>query len=134
MPLTRKNIFWKCWIWSIACGILFAIIFWLISDAGGLLHLYYGGGVFLYLLFGFSIVGSYIGAGTVGWRIADKYYHHSVKRFMKQYGLYSMVSLVILVAIVYSPVPFLVLLWSILAPFCVLAALPKTSSPAPKKV
>jgi hypothetical protein len=134
MHHTRKNIFWKCWIWSIAGGILFATVFWLLSDVGDLFHLYYGGGIFLYILFGFSILGSYIGAGIVGWRIADKYYHHAVKRFMKQYRLYSIFSLIVLGAVIYSPAPYLGFLWSILAPFCALTALSKTSSPSPKKV
>ncbi|HSX08461.1 MAG TPA: hypothetical protein VLG11_06235 [Candidatus Saccharimonadales bacterium] len=128
MTLTKKDIFWKSWFWSIICGILVALIFWLISDIGSLFHGANGGGVFINLLIVFSIVGSYIGAGVVGWRIADKYHHARVRQIVRRYALYAFLSFVLLVGIVYSPVSLLAILWSFLAPLCVLFSLrPKKS-------
>ncbi len=133
MNFTRKEIFWKCWIWSMAIGILLATVFWIASSIIGFFNQEIGAAAFLYLLFGFSIIGSYIGAGFVGWRITDKYHHHFVKQFIKRYEAYSLASLIILAGIILSPMPYLGLLWSVLAPFCVLAALSKLSSLLPKK-
>lgn len=134
MRHTRHEIFWKCWIWSMIGGILFATLFWIFSGIGNSFHLNFGGSIFLYLLFGISVVGSYFGAGLVGWRLTDRYYHQSVRYFIKHYEWYSMLSLVILAAVIYSPIPFLAFLWCVLAPFCVLISLPKTLKPISVKV
>ena len=127
MKLTNKEIFWKCWLWSIIGGIVVAVLFWMISGIGNLFHGTYGGTIFIDLLLGLSIVGAYGGAGLVGWRIADKYYHDVVKQFLKRYLWYSAGSFVVLVGVVYSPASFLAILWSLLAPFCVIWALNKTT-------
>ncbi|MGD0283983.1 MAG: hypothetical protein ABSB12_00060 [Candidatus Saccharimonadales bacterium] len=115
-------------------GILFATLFWVFSGIGNSFHLDIGGSIFLYLLFGISVVGTYFGAGIVGWRLTDRYYHPSVKYFIKRYELYSALSLAILAVVIYSPIPFLAFLWCILAPFCVLMALPKSSKPVSVKI
>jgi hypothetical protein len=125
MHLTNKEIFWKCWLWSIISGIIVAGLFWMLSGIGSLFHGENGGNVFLDLLLSLSLLGSYFGAGFVGWRIVDKYYHGAVRRFMKRYLLYSFISFAVLIAIIYSPLSILALLWSVLAPWCVITALNK---------
>ena len=130
MHLTTKDIFWKCWLWSIIGGIIVALLFWIISGIGNVFRGANGGTIFIDLLLGLSIVGSYLGAGVVGWRIADKYYHSGVAIFKKRYTQYSLVSFIVLIAVVYSPASFLALLWSFLAPYCVVRALGKTKRAA----
>jgi hypothetical protein len=86
-------------------------------------HWIYKRANFVDMLILFSIAGSYFGAGYVGWRIAEKYYNDHEKYFVKRYLRYSVVSFLLLVAITYSPLSFLGLLWSLAAPLCVLQAL-----------
>ena len=81
------------------------------------------GDLFFDLLIIFGIVGAYFGAGLVGWRIADKYYHAKEKQFRSRYIRYSLITFVALIAITYSPLSILGLLWSFVAPFCVVKAL-----------
>lgn len=123
---TNKDIFLKCWLWSVISGVTIAILFWLISDVGGFFHDVNGGTIFTDLLIGFSVVGSYLGAGYVGWRIADIYYTNIVKQFLTRYKHYCLYSFIALVAIIYSPLSILALFWSVLAPYCVLIALSKS--------
>ena len=125
MHLSNNDIFWKCWLWSIVGGILVALLFWMIVSVGNLFRGAEGGTIFIDLLLGLSIVGSYFGAGVVGWRIADKYYHGSVPIFLRRYVWYGSLSFVVLVGVIYSPASFLALLWSFLAPLCVISALSK---------
>jgi len=125
MHLTKSNIFWKCWLWSIICGIIVAMLFWIISGIGNLFHGPNGGTIFIDLLLSFSIAGCYFGAGYVGSRIATKYYNDTDRRFAKRYVLYSIISFALLVGVVYSPVSFLGILWSLIAPLCVIGALAK---------
>lgn len=126
MHLTNKEIFWKCWLWSIISGIIVAALFWVLSGIGSLFRGENGGNVFLDLLLSLSLFGSYFGAGFVGWRIVDKYYHSTTRRFVKRYILYSFITFVILVGVIYSPLSILALAWSLLAPWCVIMALNKT--------
>jgi hypothetical protein len=130
MYMTRKEIFLKCWFWSVITGVLVATIFWIVTDVGGFFHYAYGGAIFIDLLVGLSVVGSYVGAGYIGWRIVDKHYHKSVKYFIKRYEKYSLLSFIILIAVIYSPLSILGFLWSVLAPYCVIAALSKTKKTA----
>lgn len=132
MYLTKSNIFWKCWLWSVICGIITAALFWAITSFGNFFHGPYGGTVFIDLLLSLSIAGCYFGAGYVGARIANKYYHDTEKRFIKRYFWYSLLSFIVLVAVVYSPVSFLGILWSLIAPLCVLAALSKIEQQSPR--
>jgi hypothetical protein len=126
MHLTNKEIFWKCWLWSTIGGIIVAALFWMLSGIGNLFHGENGGNVFLDLLLTLCLFGSYFGAGFVGWRIVDKYYHGAVRRFVRRYALYSLLSFVLLVGVIYSPLSILALLWSVLAPWCVVTALNRT--------
>ena len=125
MHHTNKDIFWKCWLWSAICGAVVAVLFWFISDIGSLFHGKYGGTVFIDLLLGLSVLGSYFGAGFVGWRIVDRYYPSTVKAFLKSYKRYSLFSFILLVAIIYSPLSILAIFWSVLAPYCVIVSLSK---------
>lgn len=120
MHHTKSDIFWKCWLWSAIFGIIMAALYAFISDIG---PRWMSAGDFFGLLTIFGIIGAYFGAGLVGWRIADKYYHAYEKRFIKRYIQYSIITFMLLVAITYSPVSFLGLLWSVVAPLCVLRAL-----------
>ncbi len=85
----------------------------------------YKGASFVDLLILFSIAGSYFGAGYVGWRIAVKYYYCYDNRYIKYYMRYSLLSFVLLIVIIYTPLSFLGLLWSVIAPLCVLQSLSK---------
>ncbi len=126
MKLTNRAIFWKCWLWSVISGVVVASLFWMICNIGNFFRGSEGGTIFITILLILSIVGSYIGAGVVGWRITDKYYHSTVKPFLKRYTWYSIGSFILLVAVVYSPAAFLALLWSLLAPLCVVLAINRT--------
>lgn len=123
MHLSNKDIFKKSWLWSVICGIIVAILYWLIATITPLFNWIYDFIPFFDLLILFSLAGSYFGAGYVGWRIADKYYHDTEKRFVRRYVVYSILTFILLVAIAYSPLSILGLLWSLIAPFCVLQAL-----------
>ncbi len=132
MPHTKSDIFWKCWLWSAICGILAAIAFWFLSSIGNVFHWDYGGAAFIDLLIISSIAGAYFGAGYVGSRIAHKYYGDHDGKFVKRYLRYSLITFVVLVAVAYSPLSFLALLWSFVAPYSVLKTLDYLQ-PTPKK-
>lgn len=104
-------------------GCIVAVIFWIISDYINIFHEQYGGTIFIDMLAGLSILGSYLGAGYVGWRVVDKYYHAAAKHFIRKYKKYSLFSFLLLVIVIYSPLSILAFLWSILAPYCVVMAL-----------
>jgi hypothetical protein len=93
------------------------------------------GGLFFDILIGLSGFGSYFGAGFVGWRIADKYYFVYEKLFVRRYIRNSVLTFLLLIAVVFSPLSFLGLFWSFIPPFCVLWALNYTKDRAkpPKK-
>lgn len=118
---TKSDIFWKCWLWSAIFGSVIAGLYAFISGIGP--HWLSAGGLFFDLLIIFGIMGAYFGAGLVGWRIADKYFHTYEKQFIRRYAKYSLITFVLLVGITYSPVSILGLLWSFVAPFGVLWAL-----------
>lgn len=124
MPHTRKDIFFKCWLWSVVGGLIVAAIFYTLADlTNAFHHIAHGGTIFIDLLMGLGIVGSYASAGYIGWRIVDKYYHGTVTIFLKRYKIYSAISLLLLVGLIYSPFSPLGFLWSVLAPCCVLLSL-----------
>lgn len=124
MHLTKSEIFKKSWIWSIICGLSVGSFFWFITSLGNWFSILVRDTVAFFDVFiVLSIAGCYFGAGYVGWRIADKYYHDKERRFIKRYVKYSILSFLLLVAIVYSPLAFLGLLWSLAAPYCVVQAL-----------
>lgn len=129
---TTKDVFWKCWLWSIICSAVLVCIFWAICDLFNILHGKLGNTIFVDLLLGLSFIGSYVGAGFVGWRIVDNYYHDAVKRYLSRYKLYSVIGLILLIGIMYSPFPALALFWSILAPFCVVLAISDAKKPKKK--
>ncbi|HSW75010.1 MAG TPA: hypothetical protein VLG16_04015 [Candidatus Saccharimonadales bacterium] len=133
MHLTKSEIFWKCWLWGNICGIITAIIFWFISSVGNVFHFAYGGTAFIDLLIIAGIAGAYFGSGYIGNRIAVKYYHDQTGRFKKTYVRYSIYTFIVLVAITYSPVSFLSLLWSFIAPFCTIQALAQFMQKKPAK-
>ena len=121
MHHTKSDIFWKCWLWSAIFGITTASLYAFISNIGP--RWLSAGGLFFDLLIIFGIFGTYFGAGLVGWRIADKYFHTYERQFIKRYIQLSALTFAGLVAIAYSPLSFLGLFWSLVAPFCVLWAL-----------
>ncbi len=125
MHLSKSDIFWKSWWWSIVCGAIVGIFFYTVTNINGLFHWPYGGATFIDLLILLSIAGSYLGAGYIGERIATKYYGDHERRYLYYYLRYSVVSFLALVAITYSPLSFLGLLWSFVAPTTVLLALGK---------
>lgn len=121
MHHTKSDIFWKSWLWAAIFGIIVACIYAFISDIGP--RWLSAGGRFFDLLILLGIFGAYFGAGLVGWRIADKYFHAYEKIFIKRYIRYSILTFILLVGITYSPLALLGLLWSVVPPFCVLRAL-----------
>ena len=130
--LTQKEIFWKCWWWSIISGVVVAMLFWMLSGIGSLFRGDNGGNVFLDLLLALSIFGSDFGAGFVGWRIVDKYYPNLARRFVRRYTMYCLGSFVLLVGVIFSPLSILALLWSFLAPYCVTLSLRNVKVPMAK--
>lgn len=125
MHLSKSDIFWKCWWWSLVCGAALGMVFYALTSFIPLFRWPYGGATFINLLITLSIAGSYFGAGYIGWRIADKYYGNPDNRFTIYYIRYSLITFVILVAVTYSPLSFLGLLWSLVAPASALIALGK---------
>lgn len=119
MHLTKSDIFWKCWWWSLIFGAIVGLFFYAVT---GLFNWDYPGTTFIDLLISLSIIGCYVGAGYVGWRISIKYYHVSQK-FIKRYRQYSIITFILLIAVVYSPLSFLGVLWSFIPPFGVLQTL-----------
>jgi hypothetical protein len=126
MPHSRKDIFIKCWIWSIVSSMLTAAAFWLLTSFGNIFRWEYGGTVFMDLLVGLSVVGGYVGAGYIGWSLVDKYYPGNAKFFLREYRKYSIYSFLGFIAITFTPLSILGLLWSIMAPACVLMVLAKS--------
>lgn len=116
MHLSKSDIFWKSWWWSLVFGAIVATLFYAIT---GLFRWDYVGISFFDLFIVFSIFGCYFGAGYVGWRISIKYYHVS-QAFIKRYRQYSIITFILLVVLAYSPLSFLGVLWSFVPPFCVL--------------
>lgn len=123
MRPTKSDIFWKCWWWSAVCGTVVAIFFYTITNIDGLFHWSYGGATFINLLVLLSFTGCYFGAGYVGWRFAEKYYYDPADSYLKRYIRYSILTFLLLVAVAYSPLSFLGVLWSLVAPGCVLLTL-----------
>ena len=119
MHLSSSDIFWKSWWWSLVFGACVGIFFYAVTAP---FHWSYGGASFVDLLIAASIAGCYFGAGYVGWRISYKYYHVS-DAFIKRYRQYGLLTFILLVAITYSPLSFLGVLWSFIPPFCVLQTL-----------
>lgn len=120
--MTKSDIFWKCWWWSAVSGAGVAILFLIITAIpvfSGLFRVL----PFVDSLVILSVVGCYFGAGYVGSRIAAKYYSNSHGRYVRRYVRFSVISLVILVALAFSPLSFLMILWSFIAPYCVLLTL-----------
>lgn len=120
MHHSKSDIFWKCWLWAAIFGSILAGFYAFVSNVG---PRWLSGGDFFAIMIIFGIIGSYFGAGLVGWRIADKYFHAYEQTFRKRYITYSIITLVLLIAVSYSPLSILGLLWSFVAPFCVLQAL-----------
>lgn len=118
---TKSDIFWKCWLWAAIFGSIVAGFYAFVSGIGP--RWLSAGGLFFDLLIIFGIAGAYFGAGLVGWRIADKYFHAYEKVFIRRYIRYGLITFVALVGITYSPVSFLGLLWSFVPPLGVLWAL-----------
>jgi hypothetical protein len=126
MPHSRKDVFIKCWIWSVISSMVTAATFWLLTSFGSLFQWEYGGTVFMDLLVGLSVIGGYVGAGYIGWSLVDKYYPGNAHHFLQQYRTYSILSFLGFVAITFSPFSILGFLWSAIAPACVLVALAKS--------
>jgi hypothetical protein len=123
MTLTSNAIYSKCLLWSIIGGAFVAVVFWFIANIGGFFNGH--GYAFLSGLLYASMVGEYLGAGLVGWRIVDKYFNHHMKKYMKKYIQIAIISMLIGIALVYTPVTLvssIVLLWFFVAPVCVLIA------------
>ena len=133
MRLTKSDIFWKSWWWSAACGASVAIAFLIITSVPVFDWLFKLVS-FVDVLVALSIIGCYFGAGYVGSRIAVKYYNDHERRYARRYIRFSIFSFILLIAVAFSPVSFLMILWSLIAPYCVLLALngltPSAASPA----
>lgn len=102
------------------CGATVAVLFYAITSP---FKLGVFGSQFFDSLIVLSIAGCYFGAGYVGWRIADKHRYDHDGLFIRRYRKYSLITLVILVAIIYSPLSFMGIFWSFLPAFGVLYAL-----------
>lgn len=122
MRLTKSDIFWKSWWWSAACGAGVAVLFLIVTSVP-IFDWFFKLVSFVDVLVILSIAGCYLGAGYVGSRIAAKYYTDHEGRYMKRYVKFSVISFVLLVALEFSPLSFLAVLWSFVAPYCVLLTL-----------
>jgi signal transduction histidine kinase len=119
--MTKSDIFWKSWWWSAVSGASVGILF-LIITSFPLFDGVFRRISFIDILVVLSVLGCYAGAGYVGSRIATKYFE-GPGRFAGRYIRFSLLSFVVLVAIALSPLSFLMILWSFIAPYCVLLTL-----------
>jgi hypothetical protein len=130
--MTKSDIFWKSWWWSAVAGAGIAILF-LIITALPLFGTLFRTVPFVDSMVVLSVVGCYVGAGYVGSRIAAKYYTGDT-RYAGWYVRFSVLSFAVLVAVAFSPLSFLMVAWSFIAPACVLLTLrgmtPRQSSHA----
>lgn len=122
MRISKSDIFWKSWWWSIVCGSAVAIAFLIITSIP-VFDWIFKKVSFVDVLVVFSIAGCYLGAGYVGSRVASKYYSDPQKRFKGRYVRFSILSFALLVALAFSPISFIMVLWSFIAPYCVILAL-----------
>jgi hypothetical protein len=120
MYFSKSDIFWKCWWWSLLCGAAVAVLFYAVTSPFKLGSL---GSQFFDILIVLSIAGCYFGAGYVGWRIADKHRYDHDGSFVRRYRKYSIVTLLALMAVLFSSLSFLGVFWSLIPPFGVLYAL-----------
>ena len=136
--MKTSDIFWKCWWWSATCGAGIGILLLIITTIpifDPLFRLI----PFFDTLVILSVAGCYAGAGYVGSRIAAKHYTDHHGRYVKRYAGFSILSAIVLVAIAFSPLSFLMILWSLIAPYCVLLTLrgftrkQQTAAAAPKR-
>ena len=120
--MTKSDIFWKCWWWSASCGAGIAVLF-LIVTAIPIFDWLFKLVSFVDVLVILSVLGCYLGAGYVGSRIAAKYYNDHEGRYAKRFTRFSLISFAVLVAVALSPLSFLMVLWSFIAPYCVILTL-----------
>lgn len=116
--MTKSDIFWKCWWWAAVAG-AGAAIFFLLLTAIPIFSGVFRVVPFVDTLVILSVIGCYFGAGYVGSRIAAKYYGGEGK-YARRYIRLSVISFALLVAVAFSPLSFLMVLWSFIAPLCAL--------------
>lgn len=120
--MTKSDIFWKCWWWSATFGAGTGILL-LIITAVPIFDWLFKVVPFFDALVVLSVIGCYVGAGYVGSRIATKHYTNHQGRYAKRYAGFGVLSFALLVGIAFSPLSFLMILWSFVAPYCVVLAL-----------
>ncbi len=128
MALPRKSIFFKAWIWSLIGSLISVAIFWVGSS---LIDFFQGDIVrFTYGLLVASLVGNFLGASLIAWRVADKYYHARLRQSLRRYARFSLLSLVVAIGILFTPISLLASVWSLASAWCVMLALtqPKKST------
>lgn len=130
MILTSKAIFLKSWLWSLIGAAVVVAVFWIITDFIHVFQNLHSLTEFTNILLCLSIVGNIAGAGLVLWRVAEKYYASSLKKTIKRYIFLSFCSLLVAVAIILTstPLAILVIAWNLVAPLCVIKALPILAS------
>jgi hypothetical protein len=128
--LTSKAIFLKSWLWSLIGAAVVVAVFWIITDFIHVFQNLHSLTEFTNILLCLSIVGNIAGAGLVLWRVAEKYYASSLKKTIKRYIFLSFCSLLVAVAIILTstPLAILVIAWNLVAPLCVIKALPILAS------
>lgn len=130
MVPNSKTIFLKAWMWSIIVALVFGVVFWIIGNFGHLFQNASSGLQFFEVGLYISIAGGYLGAGLIGWRISEKYYFTKATRFVKRYTIISILSFAISFFLFNTP---LAILWSLVAPLCVVIVLSKEKPDAKSK-
>jgi hypothetical protein len=124
--LSNKTIFLKSWLWSLIGAAAIVFLFWLISDFIHVPKKLNSLTGFTDTILCLSVLGNIIGSGLVVWRIAEKYHTPIAKNIIRKYfwlSLWSFILATILI-ITGTPLTTLIVVWNLIAPICVLRALP----------
>lgn len=93
MTPTSRQLFIKSFWWALIVSALFVGIVLVFVSTKSFFRFYaQGGGLINGILYG-SVIGTLVGAGLVGWRVTEKYYHARVKYWTRRYLTLSTLSL-----------------------------------------
>jgi hypothetical protein len=130
MEINRKALFLKSWLWSLIGGGSFAAVFWFLNGVIHILQSLHNVSVFTIVLICVSLVGNFLGAGLVVWRVSEKYQPTRHKKTMERYWEFSIAALLIAAGLITynTPLTIAIIGWNVVPALCVLWAIPVSSS------
>ncbi|HUD81497.1 MAG TPA: hypothetical protein VMR08_02650 [Patescibacteria group bacterium] len=130
MKLSRFELFMKFWLWSVIGSAVVVAGFWMVTDFIHVFQNLNSLSEYTDILLGISVLGNVLGAGLVLWRVVDKYYHPSLNKILRRYGLLSVPVIVaaVLILLVNSPLSYLIIVWSLASSYAALKSMPRAHS------